>query len=157
MIGGLYVVSPLRWKWSMMADWTSVSRIVPPARTRSAISPKARSNAEHVNLLGVAVHLPLLVIPGRLELLDQVARGDDLDAEVADQLDYPGIHARHVRVGDPGRILHRDATAVLHHVRNAGLQLLPGEVHRLRARQLVERADSMRWTSLRGSPLTGMK
>ncbi len=89
----------------MMADCTSVSRIVPPARTRSAIRPNARSYADRVNLLGLAVHLPLLVVPGRLELLDQVARGDDLDPIAADQLDHAGVDPRHVRIARPaGRI-----------------------------------------------------
>ena len=58
----------------MIAGWTSVSRTVPPARTRSAISPNATSYAATRDLLGVLVHLPLVVVPSRLELLDQVAR-----------------------------------------------------------------------------------
>ncbi len=55
------------------------------------------------------VHAPLLVIPARLELLDEIAGGDDLDAEGADQFDRPGIDARDVGIGVARHVFHRHA------------------------------------------------
>ena len=57
--------------------------------------------------LRLAVHPPLVVVPGRLEALDQVARGDDLGAASADELDGAGIDPGDVRVAAPRGILHR--------------------------------------------------
>ena len=141
----------------MMADWTSVSRIVPPARTRSAISPNATSNASSRDFLGVEVHLPLLVVPGRLELLDQVARGDHFDSAGADKLDHAGVNPRHIRIADPRGILHRDAAPALEDMRHPGFQLLPGKVYGLRAREVVESAGLDAMHQLERLALAGTK
>ena len=57
-----------------MADWTSVSRTVPPGRDSLGDQSPRHVIRGDGNLLGFKVHLPLRIVPGRLELLDQVAR-----------------------------------------------------------------------------------
>ena len=49
------------------------------------------------------------VVPGCVELLDEVSRRHDLGAQAAHQLDGAGIHARDVGNGAVGRVLHRHA------------------------------------------------
>ena len=57
----------------------------------------------------------------------------------ADQLDDAGVDLRHVGIGDARGVFHRDPAAALDHRGHAGFELLPGEVDRLLAGQVVER------------------
>jgi hypothetical protein len=59
------------------------------------------------------VSLDLPLVPDGGELLDEVARGNDFDAELLDQLDRAGVDPRDVRDRAPRRILHRDAAHAL--------------------------------------------
>ena len=106
--------------------------------------------------LGLAVHPPLVVVPGRLEELDQVARGDDLGAERADQLDGAGVDLGDVRVGVPRRVFHRHAASSPRPApATPGFELLPAEVDRLLARQVVEHARLDPVDELARRPLGG--
>src|SRR5262245_8572311 len=73
----------------------------------------------------------LLVVPGRLELLDQVTRRRDIDSKGTHQLDRPGVYPRDIRVSVAWRILHRHPLRPGHERADAGLELLPAPVDRL--------------------------
>ncbi len=138
----------------MMADCTSVSRIVPPERIRSAISAKGQVVRRLRDLLGLKVHLPLVVVPGRLELLDQVAGRDDLDAAAADQLDRAGVDPRDVRDWKPAVRIPSPRAGCRAAVRRRRLPALARADRRsCSPGKWSSAAVSMRCTSLRGAPL----
>src|SRR5262249_55989650 len=82
----------------------------------------------------------LFIVPGRFELLHEVAGGDDFDAERVDQLNGTGIDAANVRVAIAWRVFHRDALDARKELADTGFQLLPAAVDDLlRARQGIQR------------------
>ena len=89
---------------------------------------------------GLLVHGPLVVVPDRFELLDQVAGRDHLDPRGPDELDRAGVDPGDVGVGVPGGIFHRQPAPARDQRGDLGLELGPAEVDALRARQVVEGA-----------------
>ena len=95
-------------------------------------------------LRGLEVHCALVVVPGRLEQLDQVAGRDDLDAERLHQLDRAGIDAARCRgwrcaARTPSPLASAPPTSAA----DAGLQFLPAAVDGL--------LPPGRWSSEAGS------
>src|SRR5271157_4918063 len=78
--------------------------------------------------LGLAVHLPLVVVPGRLELLDQVSGRGQVDAANANNLEGAGVHFRDIGICYPGCVFHRNPALRGHEPGNARFQLLPGQI-----------------------------
>ncbi len=74
----------------------------------------------------------------RDEQLDQIGRRDDLVPQPLDQLHRPGID--HADIGNVvlGGVLHGDPFLRPEHLAEPGMQFLPGEVHGLFSREVVE-------------------
>src|SRR5262249_28169527 len=84
------------------------------------------------------VHGPLLVVPTSLSELDIIFPWGDVRSTRAYELDRARVDARHVGIGVPRHVLHRDLLSALHETGDAGFQLLPAEIDLLWARQVIE-------------------
>ena len=92
------------------------------------------------------------------EVADEIGGADDVFAELAKELDGAGVDHGDVHDGVAGGVLHGDAGGA----GEEGFELATRAPAR-RSRRILCRGgyrglpDSMRWTSLRGSPVAGMK
>ena len=84
------------------------------------------------------VHLPLLVVPGRFERLNEIARRDDLRSETADQFDGSGIDFGNIRIRVSRRVFHGDACMTVDQSFNSSLQFLPLQVNRSFTSQMIK-------------------
>ena len=103
------------------------------------------------------VHRPLLVVPARLEQLDQIARRHDLDAERSHQLDRAGIDARDIGIGVARHVFHGHPLGALHRAPHAGFEFLPAQIDSLRAGHMIERRRLDAVDQLARLALAGMK
>ena len=80
---------------------------------------------------------PITVPVGR-ETLDKIARRDDFDSELSDELDRARIDASDVGDRAARRIFHRDALLICKQAANPGLQLVASGILFRCARQMVQ-------------------
>ena len=73
------------------------------------------------------------------ESLDEIARGDDFDASLFDELDGPRVNTRDIRNGTQWRVLHRDSVHPRQEAAKARLELVASGVPRGLSRQMHKR------------------
>ena len=78
-------------------------------------------------------------VPDGREALDQITRRDDVDAELPDELDRPGIDARNVGNRALRRIFHRHAPHARDEPLDARFELVASGVAVARSRQVRKR------------------
>lgn len=74
---------------------------------------------------GLLVHSPLLVVPGGLEELNEIAGRNNFEAEGTDQFDGAAIDAGNIGIGVAWNVLHGDALGAGEQLADARFQLLP--------------------------------